>query len=59
MQELLHKIEALNKQLMHLKEGAPTLENISIDAFADPQMENLLHQLHKAQEECDKKEQVM
>ena len=44
---------------MHLKEGSPTLENVSIDAFADPQMADLLQQLHKAQEECNKKEQVI
>ena len=56
LQELLDKMEALNEQLMHLKEGSPTLENVSIDAFADPQMDNLLHQLHKAQDKCDKKE---
>ena len=36
LQELLDKMEGLNKKLMHLKEGAPTLENITIYAFVDP-----------------------
>ena len=42
LQELLDKMEALNKELMHLKEGAATLENISIYAFTDREMADLL-----------------
>ena len=61
LQELLDKMEGLNKKLMHLKERAPTFENINIttDAFADPGMVKFLEQVQQAQQEWNKKEQVL